>query len=95
MQMRQASALLLPDLEMPVTPAPAVGRVLCRFPLTITAVSFAVVRMPADGVVPAEALLVFDDSIRVTSAKLRALEELEAFAEKQMAIGPGLDMEHR
>jgi hypothetical protein len=48
-------------------------------------------RLEADGAVSAEALSVFDKSILVTSAKLRALAELKTFAEKQMAIGPGLE----
>ena len=50
-------------------------------------------RLEADGAVSAEALSVFDKSIRVTSAKLRALGELKTFAEKEMAIGPGLATE--
>jgi hypothetical protein len=48
-------------------------------------------RLHADGVVPAEALGIFDESIRVTSAKLKAIEDLEAFSEKRMALGSGLD----
>jgi hypothetical protein len=50
-------------------------------------------RLEADGAVSAEALSVFDKSIHVTSAKLRALGELKTFAEKEMAIGPGLATE--
>jgi hypothetical protein len=50
-------------------------------------------RMQADGVVPPEALSIFDESIRTASAKLRAIEELKAFAEKEMAVGPGLSVE--
>jgi hypothetical protein len=48
-------------------------------------------RLHAEGVVPADALGIFDESIRVTSAKLKAIEDLEAFAEKRMALGSGLD----
>lgn len=47
-------------------------------------------RMEAEGKVPPEALAVFDESIRTTTAKLEAIEELKTFAETQMAVGPGL-----
>jgi hypothetical protein len=50
-------------------------------------------RMHADGVVPPEALAIFDESIRVTSAKLQGIEQLKSFAEKEMAVGSGLDTE--
>ena len=50
-------------------------------------------RMEAEGSVHAEALSIFDESIRVASAKLRALEELKTFSEKQMAVGFGLDVQ--
>jgi hypothetical protein len=48
-------------------------------------------RLEAEGLVPEESLTTFDQAVRDASAKLRALAELQAFAEKQMAIGMGLD----
>ena len=47
-------------------------------------------RMEAEGKVPAEALAIFDESIRTTTGKLEAIEELKTFAETQMAVGAGL-----
>jgi hypothetical protein len=49
-------------------------------------------RMHAEGVVPGEALAIFDESIRAATARLRELGELETFAEKHMAMGSGLDV---
>jgi hypothetical protein len=48
-------------------------------------------RTHADGRPPAEALGLFDESILVASAKLKAIEDLEAFSDKQMALGSGLN----
>lgn len=48
-------------------------------------------RMEAEGKVPAEALAVFDESIQVATSRLCSIEDLEAFAEREMALGPGLD----
>ncbi len=48
-------------------------------------------RIEAEGLVPAASLSTFDDAVREASAKLKALAELQAFAEKQMEIGMGLD----
>jgi hypothetical protein len=42
--------------------------------------------------VPAESLVVFDQAIQQASAKLRALGNMEVFAEKPMEIGAGLDV---
>ena len=39
---------------------------------------------------PEESLRLFDEAIQDTTAKLKELGNLEAFAEKQMAIGSGL-----
>lgn len=49
-------------------------------------------RLEADGLVPEETVASFDGAIRDASAKLKQLSELHAFAEKQMAIGTGLDV---
>jgi hypothetical protein len=50
-------------------------------------------RLDADGYVPAESLTLFDDAIQEISTKLKALGDLQAFAEKQMAIGYFLDID--
>jgi hypothetical protein len=52
-------------------------------------------RFEAEGLVPAEALSTFDESIRRTMAQLAAVADLEAFAELPMACGPGLDLGDR
>ena len=51
-----------------------------------------VLRIEAEGHVPEESLAAFDEAIRSASAKLRALGNLEVFAEKEMAVGTGLDL---
>ena len=48
------------------------------------------VRFEAEGHVVQESLALFDDAIRQTSAKLKTLGDLEAYAENQMAAGTGL-----
>ena len=48
-------------------------------------------RLSAEGRVPEESLVLFDRAIHETSAKLRAMADVKAFTEKQMAAGPGLD----
>jgi hypothetical protein len=50
-------------------------------------------RLDADGYVPTESLTLFDDAIQEISKKLKALGDLQAFAEKQMAIGYFLDLD--
>jgi hypothetical protein len=52
-----------------------------------------VLRKEAEGVVPAEALAIFDASIRVTDGKLAAIEELKRYFERRMAMGLGPDTE--
>jgi K+-sensing histidine kinase KdpD len=49
-------------------------------------------RLDAEGHVPEESLSLFDEAIQETTTKLSELGNLEAFAEKQMAIGSGLDV---
>jgi hypothetical protein len=49
-------------------------------------------RLDAEGHVPEESLRLFDEAIQDTSTKLKELGNLEAFAEKQMALGSGLDV---
>jgi hypothetical protein len=49
-------------------------------------------RLDAEGLVPEESLRLFDESIQDTATKLKELGNLEVFAEKQMAIGSGLDV---
>jgi hypothetical protein len=49
-------------------------------------------RVDAEGLVSEESLILFDKTIQQTSAKLKALGDLEVFAEKQMAVGSGLDI---
>jgi hypothetical protein len=51
-----------------------------------------VLRMDAEDLVSEESLGLFDKAIQETSAKLKALGDLEVFAEKQMAVGSGLDV---
>jgi hypothetical protein len=52
-------------------------------------------RMEAEGLVSAEALSVFDEAIRSMMDQLRALTELNRFAERPMVFGPGLDFDNR
>jgi K+-sensing histidine kinase KdpD len=49
-------------------------------------------RMDAEGRVSPEALETFDQAIKEASSRLNALADLEAYAEKQMEIGTGLDV---
>jgi signal transduction protein with GAF and PtsI domain len=49
-------------------------------------------RMDAEGRLPDESLRLFDNVLQETSAKLRALGDMETFAEKPMEIGTGLDV---
>jgi hypothetical protein len=51
-------------------------------------------RMEAEGLVPTAALSMFDESIRVATSKLTALEALKTFAERKMAMGGSLSIEH-
>jgi hypothetical protein len=51
-----------------------------------------VLRMAAEDLVPEESLGLFDKAIQETSAKLKALGDLEVFAEKPMAVGSSLDV---
>jgi len=48
-------------------------------------------RLDAEGKVPLEPLVLFDQAIKETSMKLNAMGDLQAYAETQMAIGTGLD----
>jgi PAS domain S-box-containing protein len=48
-------------------------------------------RLDAEGKVPLESLVLFDQAIKETSMKLNAMGDLQAYAETQMAIGTGLD----
>ena len=48
-------------------------------------------RLDAEGHVSEESLALFDAAIQETSEKLKALGDLEAFAEKKMEIGSFLD----
>ena len=41
---------------------------------------------------PEESLRLFDEAIQDTTTKLKELGNLEVFAEKQMAIGSGLEV---
>jgi len=50
-------------------------------------------RLAAESLVPDESLILFDEAIRNASEKLRALGNMEVFAEKLMAAGTGLDVE--
>jgi SNF family Na+-dependent transporter len=50
------------------------------------------IRVDAEGFVPEESLDLFDKTIQETSAKLKTLGDLKVFAEKQMAVGSGLDV---
>jgi uncharacterized membrane protein len=49
-------------------------------------------RLEAEGQVPAETLRQFDETIRDTAAQLAALGNMQVFAEKPMASGSGLDV---
>ena len=48
-------------------------------------------RLDAEGKVPLEPLVLFDQAIKETSMKLNAMGDLQVDAETQMAIGTGLD----
>ncbi len=48
-------------------------------------------RLEAEGHVHDASLTLFDEVIHETAAKLNALGDLEAYTEKQMATGSGLD----
>jgi hypothetical protein len=48
-------------------------------------------RMEAEGRVPSDSLESFDQAIKDVSSRLNELAALEAYAEKQMEIGPALD----
>jgi hypothetical protein len=50
-------------------------------------------RFSAEGHVPEESLVLFDEAIREASAKLRAIADIKTFTEKRMAVGPGLDFD--
>jgi hypothetical protein len=49
-------------------------------------------RVQSEGCVPVETLTFFDTSIQDTAARLTAIGNMEVFAEKPMASGPGLDV---
>jgi PAS domain S-box-containing protein len=49
-------------------------------------------RLDAEGFVPEESLRLFDEAIQDTTTRLKELGNLQVFAEKQMAIGSGLDV---
>jgi hypothetical protein len=48
-------------------------------------------RLDAEGHVAPESLALFDAAIRDTVDRLTALGDLQAYAEKQMVVGAGLD----
>ncbi len=50
-------------------------------------------RHAAEGHVPDESVILFDEAIRDASEKLRALGDMEVFAEKRMETGSGLDVD--
>ncbi len=47
-------------------------------------------RLAAESLVPDESLILFDEAIQDASEKLRALGNMEVFAEKPMAAGKGM-----
>jgi hypothetical protein len=49
-------------------------------------------RLDAEGLVPQEFLELFDKAVQDTSARLKELGDLKVFAEKQMAVGSGLNV---
>jgi hypothetical protein len=49
-------------------------------------------RLDAENHVPVETIVVFDQAIKDASAQLKALADLDAYAEKQMEMGPALDV---
>lgn len=49
-------------------------------------------RLDADGHLPVESLRLFDEIVQDTAARLRAIGEIEAFAEREMEIGTSLDI---
>jgi signal transduction protein with GAF and PtsI domain len=48
-------------------------------------------RFDAEGHVPQESLMLFDHAIETAARKLRALGNLQVFAEHPMEVGPGVD----
>ena len=50
-----------------------------------------IARMDAEGHVPDSSLASFDEAIDTAAAKVRALANLQVFAEVPMGIGPGID----
>ena len=48
-----------------------------------------ILRLAAEGHVPEESLIHFDEAIDDAATKLRALGSMEVFAEKPMALGSG------
>jgi hypothetical protein len=52
-----------------------------------------ILRMDADGLVPQQSVDLFDRTIQQMAAELRALANLETYAEAPMALGPGLVVE--
>jgi signal transduction protein with GAF and PtsI domain len=50
-----------------------------------------ILRLHAEGHVPEESLTQFDQAIHSASAQLKALGDMQEFAEKRMEIGTGLD----
>jgi signal transduction protein with GAF and PtsI domain len=48
-------------------------------------------RLSAEGRMPEESLVLFDEAVYETAEKLKALGDVEAFAEKELEIGTGLD----
>jgi K+-sensing histidine kinase KdpD len=50
-----------------------------------------ILRIDAEGRVPAASIAMFDTTIQETVSRLRALDDMTAYAEKPMAIGIGLD----
>jgi hypothetical protein len=49
-------------------------------------------RLDAEGHVSAETINLFDQAIKDAASQLRALGELDVYAERQMEIGTGLDV---
>ncbi len=54
-----------------------------------------ILRMDAEGLVPDSSLALFDEAIDTAVAKVRALANLQVFAEVPMGIGPGIDWTKR
>jgi hypothetical protein len=51
-------------------------------------------RLDAEGHVPAESVNSFDQAIKDASSRLNTIAELQAYAERPMEIGTGLDVGH-